>query len=58
VPTEPDLVARTDYQAFLDTGEGHISFDEFATQHLEIIDGTAHADTFLTLMRTAMTRPG
>jgi DNA-binding HxlR family transcriptional regulator len=56
--TEPDLVARTDYQGFLDAGEGHISFDEFATRHLEIIDGTAHADTFLTLMRTAMTRPG
>jgi DNA-binding HxlR family transcriptional regulator len=56
--TEPDLVARTDYQGFLDIGEGRIPFDEFATQHLEIIDGTAHADSFLTLMKTAMTRPG
>jgi DNA-binding HxlR family transcriptional regulator len=56
--TEPDLVARTNYQAFLETGEGLISFDEFATRHLEIVEGAAHADAFLTLMRTAMTRPG
>jgi DNA-binding HxlR family transcriptional regulator len=56
--TEPDLVVRTDYQGFLDTGEGRIPFDEFTTRHLQIIDGAAHADAFLTLMRTAMTRPG
>jgi hypothetical protein len=56
--TEPDLVARTDYQGFLDTGEGRIPFDEFATRHLEIINGAAHTDTFLTLMSAAMTRPG
>jgi DNA-binding HxlR family transcriptional regulator len=56
--TEPDLVARTDYEGFLDAGEGRIPFDEFATQHLEIVDGTAHTDTFLTLMRSAMSRGG
>jgi DNA-binding HxlR family transcriptional regulator len=36
--TEPDLVARTNYHRFLDAGEGRIPFDEFATQHLEIIN--------------------
>ena len=56
--TEPDLVARTDYEGFLDAGEGRISFDEFATGHLEIVDGPAHADAFLTLMSAAMTRSG
>jgi DNA-binding HxlR family transcriptional regulator len=55
---EPDLVARTDYQGFLDAGEGRISFDEFATRHLEIVDGAAHSDTFLTLMGAAMTGRG
>jgi DNA-binding HxlR family transcriptional regulator len=54
--TEPDIVVRTDYQGFLDTGEGRVSFDEFATRHLEIVAGAAHAGAFLTLMRTAMTR--
>jgi DNA-binding HxlR family transcriptional regulator len=56
--TEPDLVARTDYQGFLDAGEGRISLDEFATGHLEIVDGAAHTDAFLTLMGTAMTDRG
>jgi DNA-binding HxlR family transcriptional regulator len=56
--TEPDLVVRTSYQAFLDTGEGLMPFDEFTTRHLEIIDGVEHAATFLALMKAAMTRPG
>ncbi len=56
--TEPDIVARADYEGFLNTGEGRISFDEFATRHLEIIEGAAHTDTFLTLMSAAMTRSG
>jgi DNA-binding HxlR family transcriptional regulator len=55
---EPDLVARTDYQGFLDVGEGRISFDEFAARHLEIVDGAAHTDAFLTLMGAAMTGRG
>jgi hypothetical protein len=54
---EPDLVARTDYQGFLDAGEGRIPFDEFATGHLEIINGAAHADAFLKLIAASMTRP-
>lgn len=53
---EPDLVARADYEGFLEAGEGRISFDEFTTRHLEIIDGTDHADAFLTLMGAAMSR--
>lgn len=56
--TEPDLVARTSYQGFLDAGEGRISFDEFASRHLEIIEGAAHADAFLALMGAAMTHSG
>lgn len=53
--SEPDLVARTDYEGFLEAGEGRIPLDEFATKHLEIIHGAAHADAFLTLMNAAMT---
>jgi DNA-binding HxlR family transcriptional regulator len=56
--TKPDLVVRTDYQGFLDAGEGRIPFDEFATRHLEIVDGAAHAEAFLTLMGAAMTNRG
>jgi hypothetical protein len=52
---EPDLVLRTDYEGFLDAGEGRISLDEFVTGHLEVIDGAAHAETFLTMMGAAMT---
>lgn len=55
---DPDLVARADYERFLEAGEGRISFDDFATRHLKIIDGAAHADTFLALMHTAMTNRG
>ena len=55
---EPDLVVRTDYEGFLDAGEGRISLDEFATRHLEIVDGAAHAEAFHTLMRAAMTGSG
>jgi DNA-binding HxlR family transcriptional regulator len=56
--TGPDLVARTSYQGFLDAGEGRISFDEFASRHLEIMEGAAHADAFLALMGAAMTHSG
>ena len=51
-------MARTDYQGFLDAGEGRISLDEFTTRHLEIVDGAAHADAFLALMGAAMTDRG
>ncbi|MDH3681371.1 MAG: helix-turn-helix transcriptional regulator [Acidimicrobiia bacterium] len=56
--TEPDLTARTDYERFLDAGEGRISPDEFATQYLDIIDGADHTDTFLALIGAAITHPG
>ena len=32
--TEPDLVVRTDYEGFLDAGEGRIPFDEFVSRHV------------------------
>ena len=54
--SEPDLVVRTGYEAFLDAGEGRISPEEFSTRHLEIVEGAAHADAFLALMSAAMTR--
>lgn len=53
--SDPDVVVRTDYRGFLDAGEGRISFDEFVTRHLEIVDGAAHTDAFLALMGAAMT---
>ena len=56
--SEPDLVVRTDYEGFLDAGEGRIPLDEFVTGHLEILDGATHADAFLTLLGTAMTNRG
>ncbi len=55
---EPDIVARTDYEGFLDAGEGRISLDEFAARHLDIIHGPQHADAFLALMTAAMTNSG
>ena len=56
--SEPERVARTNYGGFLEAGEGRISLEEFATRHLEIVDGTTHADAFLTLMSAAMTKRG
>ncbi len=53
--TSPDLIVRTDYQAFLDAGEGRIPLNQFASEHLEVIDGANRADTFLNLMAAAMT---
>lgn len=51
---QPDLVVRTDYEAFLDAGEGRLSLDEFAARHLEVIDGAAHADAFFAFLAEAM----
>jgi hypothetical protein len=42
----------------VEAGEGRIVLEEFATNHLEILDGAAHADTFLALMQSAMTNRG
>jgi len=52
---EPDLVVHTGYEEFLEAGEGRMSFEQFSTQHLQIVEGAAHADAFVTLMRAAMT---
>ncbi len=52
--SEPDLVVRTEYEAFLDAGEGRISPEEFAGHHLEIVDGAPHIGAFLALMGAAM----
>lgn len=51
--TAVDLVARTNYEAFLNVGEGLMSPEEFAAHHLEIIEGSEHAPAFLTLMAAA-----
>ena len=52
--TPADLVIRTDYVGFLDVGEGRISLEEFAAQHLEIVQGPEHINTFTTLMSAAV----
>jgi len=52
--TPADLIIRTDYVGFLDVGEGRISLEEFAAQHLEIVQGPEHVDTFATLMSAAV----
>lgn len=53
--SEPDLIARTSYRGFLDAAEGRISFDNFATRHLEVVHGDAHSEGFLSLLGAAMT---
>ena len=54
----PDLVLRTDYVAFLDVGEGELELDDFATNHLQIVDGAEHADAFFELMAAAFSARG
>jgi DNA-binding HxlR family transcriptional regulator len=53
--TKPDLTARTSYRGFLDAAEGRISFDDFASRHLEVVHGAARVEDFLALMGAAMT---
>lgn len=45
---------RTDDEAVLDAGEGSISFNGFATHHLDVVGDSATADDFLTALATAM----
>ena len=52
--TVADLVIRTDYVGFLDVGEGRMSLEEFAAQHLEVVQGPEHIDTFTALMSAAV----
>lgn len=49
-----DVTARTSYRALLDVGEGLLSFDEFASNHIELVAGAARAPVFLALMAAAM----
>ena len=52
--TVADFVIRTNYVGFLDVGEGRISLEEFAAQHLEIVQGPEHIGTFAALMSAAV----
>lgn len=54
-PTDqsPDVVLRTNYVAFLDLGEGKLELEDFATNHLQILEGADHANTFFELMAAA-----
>jgi DNA-binding HxlR family transcriptional regulator len=54
-PTPPDLVVRTDYEAFLDLAEGLMPLEDFAVGHLEVLEGADHAPAFFDLMAAAMT---
>jgi DNA-binding HxlR family transcriptional regulator len=49
------IVVRTNYEAFLDVGEGMITLDDFVTNHLDIVTGTENAPAFLALIGTALT---
>ena len=51
----PQLTVRADYVAFLEVGEGRLRPDDFAKDHLEVIDGGEHAPAFLSLLAAAMT---
>jgi DNA-binding HxlR family transcriptional regulator len=53
--TSPQLVVRTDYQGFLELGEGLMTLEDFTASHLRLIDGAEHSDAFLNLMSAAMT---
>lgn len=47
---DPDLVIRTDYEAFLATGEGRMPFEQFAEHHLDVVAGADRLPDFLALM--------
>ncbi len=49
-----DLVVRTDYEALLDVSEGVMGLEDFATDHVEVVDGHEHAGEFLGLMADAL----
>lgn len=44
-----DLIARTNYAAFLDVGEGVLSSQDFALKHLEFEEGSENAGDFYAL---------
>lgn len=49
-----DVVVRTGYEAFLDVGQGSMSLEDFAAQHIEVIEGSQNVGAFLTLMNAAI----
>jgi DNA-binding HxlR family transcriptional regulator len=49
-----DLVVRTNYVGFLAVAEGRMSFQDFGSQHLEVVEGPEHLDTFVKLMNAAV----
>lgn len=53
--TDPvDIVARTNYEAFLDLSEGVVSLPDFAHHHLEIVAGTEYGPQLLALFEAAL----
>ena len=50
-----DIVVRTDYEAFLDVGEGLMTLDDFMANHLDIVTGKDNAPAFLALIGPALT---
>lgn len=50
-----DLVGRTSYAAFLDLSEGVITLDEFARDHLEVIEGADSAPVLRVLFEAVLT---
>lgn len=52
----PDLVLRTSYVPFLDVGERRLAVEDFARDHVEVVDGLAHVETFLDLMSAAFSQ--
>jgi len=49
-----DVVVQTDYEAFLDVGEGLMPAEDFAARHIEVIDGSHNAGAFYALMGAAI----
>lgn len=49
-----DIVVRTAYEAFLDLSEGVLTLDEFARDHLEVVEGPEHGPQLLALFETAL----
>ncbi len=44
-----DIVVRTNYEAFLDAGEGLMAMDEFVANHLDIVTATPIARSSFSL---------
>jgi DNA-binding HxlR family transcriptional regulator len=50
-----DVVIQTDYEAFLDVGEGSMPVEDFVADHVEVIEGSHNAAAFYALMGSAIT---